>query len=176
MKKSDVRIGATYRAKVSDKLTTIRIDAIHPSGGWGATNLTTGKPIHVKSVQRLRGPATIAGEGHTEKHDERIQTLGTALSDGQIAADTNVVISGNQPHCQCRRPSLTEAAIAVLRDVDKPMTCTQMIEQILDRKLWSGAGKTPVRTLYASILHEIKRKGDASRFVKVERGKFTLAK
>ena len=37
MKNSEVKIGGTYKAKVSDKLTTVRIDAEHPSGGWDAT-------------------------------------------------------------------------------------------------------------------------------------------
>ena len=35
-------------------------------------------------------------------------------------------------------------------------------------------GKTPASTLYAAILREITAKGDASRFVKTERGKFAL--
>ena len=37
MKSSDVKIGGHYKAKVSDKLTTVRIDAENPRGGWDAT-------------------------------------------------------------------------------------------------------------------------------------------
>mgnify|MGYP000997464826 CR=1 FL=1 len=35
-------------------------------------------------------------------------------------------------------------------------------------------GKTPASTVYAAILREIQKKGDASRFVKAERGKFKI--
>ncbi|MCK4873626.1 MAG: winged helix-turn-helix domain-containing protein [Phycisphaerales bacterium] len=57
MKKADIRIGNTYRAKVSDKITVIRIDAKIPisgGGGWNATNLATKKKVRIKSAQRLR--------------------------------------------------------------------------------------------------------------------------
>ena len=43
MKKSDVKIGAVYTAKVTNKLVQVRIDAESRHGGWEATNLTTGK-------------------------------------------------------------------------------------------------------------------------------------
>ena len=39
MKKSDVRIGRHYSAKVSDRLTVVRIDAENPRGGWDATRM-----------------------------------------------------------------------------------------------------------------------------------------
>lgn len=39
--------------------------------------------------------------------------------------------------------------------------------------LWtSPGGKTPHATLYSAILREITAKGDESRFMKTERGKF----
>ena len=51
------------------------------------------------------------------------------------------------------------------------MRCKDIVELAVDRGLWQpGTGKT----LYAAILREIKTKGDESRFVKVERGKFGL--
>lgn len=55
MKKSDVKVGAVYTAKVSDKIAEVRIDAESRHGGWEATNLATGKKVRIKSAQRLRG-------------------------------------------------------------------------------------------------------------------------
>ena len=55
MKKSDVIIGATYRAKVTGKLAKVRIDSEAPYGGWLGTNLETKRQVHIKSAQRLRG-------------------------------------------------------------------------------------------------------------------------
>ena len=57
MKKSQVKVGSEYVAKVSGKLAHIRIDSENPHGGWEATNETTGKKVHIKSAQRLRAEA-----------------------------------------------------------------------------------------------------------------------
>jgi len=54
MKKNEVKLGGRYVAKVSDKLTLVRIDRENPHGGWDATNEKTGKPVRIKSAQRLR--------------------------------------------------------------------------------------------------------------------------
>ena len=62
MKKSEVKVGTHYRAKVSDQMTTVRIDAENANGGWDATNLRTNKKVRIKSAQRLRGETR--GPGH----------------------------------------------------------------------------------------------------------------
>lgn len=66
MKDSEVRIGGLYVAKVSDKLTTVRIDSKHSRKGWNATNTATGKKIHIKSGQRLRAAAADKPAGTTK--------------------------------------------------------------------------------------------------------------
>jgi len=57
MKKHEVKLGGEYIARVSDKLTHVRIDRENPHGGWDATNLATKKAIRIKSAQRLRAEA-----------------------------------------------------------------------------------------------------------------------
>lgn len=57
MKKKDVKIGSSYTAKVSDKLTTVRITGESRYGGWDAINVNTGRPVRIRSAQRLRGEA-----------------------------------------------------------------------------------------------------------------------
>ena len=54
------------------------------------------------------------------------------------------------------------------------MTCTQMVQAILEQKLWSSTGKTPAQTLYSAILRETKQRGDDARFTHVARGQFQL--
>jgi len=44
----------------------------------------------------------------------------------------------------------------------------------LAKGYWKTGGKTPSATVYAAIIREIAKKGDASRFARAERGKFTL--
>jgi hypothetical protein len=59
MKKNEVKVGGTYVAKVSDRLTTVRITGESRYGGWDAVNTKTGKAVRIKSAQRLRGSATL---------------------------------------------------------------------------------------------------------------------
>ena len=59
MKKAEIVIGEVYLAKVSRALVPVRIDSVrHLYGGgtrgWTATNLVTGREIHVRSAARLR--------------------------------------------------------------------------------------------------------------------------
>ena len=91
MKKADIKIGSVYRAKVSDKLTDVRIDAEHPSGGWNATNLATKKKVHIKSAQRLRAPATSAADAKAvaaaDQENARVRDERKASKDGQTASE-----------------------------------------------------------------------------------------
>lgn len=54
MKKADIKIGTEYIAKVSGKLVNVRVDRESLYGGWDATNLSTGRKIRIRGVQRLR--------------------------------------------------------------------------------------------------------------------------
>jgi len=54
VKQRDVHIGGTYAANVSDRLVVVRLTGENRYGGWDATNLRTGRDIHIRSAQRLR--------------------------------------------------------------------------------------------------------------------------
>jgi hypothetical protein len=54
MKKHEITLGGVYVAKVSGRLTRVRIDRESPHGGWDATNIETGRAIRVRSAARLR--------------------------------------------------------------------------------------------------------------------------
>lgn len=59
MRNADVRIGAYYSAKVSSKITVIKILAKHSlAKGWTALNCHTNVHIHIRSAQRLRADVT----------------------------------------------------------------------------------------------------------------------
>ena len=64
MKRSEVKIGGVYTAKVSGKVVSVRITGENRHGGWDATNQETGKSIRIRSAQRLRAavkaPKTIS--------------------------------------------------------------------------------------------------------------------
>ena len=66
----------------------------------------------------------------------------------------------------------TEAAYKVLKEKGKPLTAVEITKIAKERGLIETRGKTPDASLGAGIYMEIKREGNKSRFVKVERGFF----
>ena len=73
-----------------------------------------------------------------------------------------------------KRVSLLDAAATILAGSKEPMAAKAIVEAVVERGLWKpGAGKTPAATLYAAMVREISKKGDAARFSKVDRGQFT---
>lgn len=54
MTKRDVRIGCEYLAKVSGKLTRVKLTGESPYGGWNAVNIATGRTIRIRTAARLR--------------------------------------------------------------------------------------------------------------------------
>jgi len=58
MKKHEVTIGGVYAAKVSGKITIIRLLRESPYGGWDAVNTATGREVRVKTAARLRRQLT----------------------------------------------------------------------------------------------------------------------
>jgi len=67
-----------------------------------------------------------------------------------------------------------DAAAKVLADAGEPLNCKTIVERAVAKGYWKSGGKTPSSTVYAAILREIQKKGDASRFVKAERGLFKI--
>ena len=74
---------------------------------------------------------------------------------------------------EAKKLSALAAAAKVLAEVDKPMSCKEMIEAMAQKGYWSSpGGKTPSATLYSGLIKEIATKGKESRFKKTDRGRF----
>ena len=76
---------------------------------------------------------------------------------------------------KAKRPSGLDAAAKVLAEAGEPLSSKQMVERMLEKGYWKTRGETPAATIYAAILRETQKKGEAARFRKVARGKFILA-
>ncbi len=175
MKKDNVKIGQTYRAKVSDRIVTVRIDSTNSHGGWNATNTATGKRIHIKSPQRLRGPADRLAKRDQAAKPEVNPTVevvtGQPVPDQKAAKKARAKKAPAEP--KPKRPSALNAAAEVLKAEGKPMKAKELIDAMAAKGLWTSPnGKTPEATLYAAMLREAAAKGKASRFQKVDRGQF----
>jgi len=187
MKKAEVKIGGKYYANVSGNRCEIQIDAEKPRGGWDATNLATGKKILIKSAQRLqgevgtrRGRAKVTTEGNVtvvENEPATVETFGGETSTAVAVlkkprktkiASTETVDAGE------KRLSCVAAALKVLGESSDPMNAQELITAMEAKGYWtSPGGKTPHATLYSAILRDL-AKGDDSKFVKTERGRFTV--
>lgn len=180
MKKAEVRIGGTYYAKVTNRKVEIRIDAEKPrGGGWDATNLATGKKIHIKSAQRLqgevgasRGRAAVTPEVNpTAAADEPVSSEVTSPTKTATKARKS---SEDATESGEKKLSCVAAALKVLGESGEPMNAQELITAMQEKGYWtSPGGKTPHATLYSAILRDL-AKGDDSKFVKTERGRFTL--
>ena len=212
MKKAEVKIGATYQAKVSDKMTEVRIDSESPHGGWNATNLKTNKPVRIKSAQRLRfetdAPAADRGIAETVAAVENGNLAeGVTVPEAPAGGFGNCAKCGNPVRGEAIRKSkkfyhpgcaerdgapatkVTErkktaredgtmsgldAAAKILEEAGEPLNCKAIVERAFEKGYWKPAGKTPAATLYSAILREMTVKQNAARFIKAERGMFTL--
>jgi len=197
MKKNDVEAGKVYRVKVSGSVQDVRITGENPHGGWDGVNVATKRKVRIKSAQRLRA---VAGERPAKR--TKIVSLAEYEADAKGSAPAADVGPGAEKPAKAtkdakpapkrdtgepdandgepKRMSIMSAAVKVLEErdpADGPLTCPQMLERMTAKGYWSPArgGKTPANTLYAAILREINTKGEASRFDKVERGKFSLS-
>lgn len=75
------------------------------------------------------------------------------------------------------KTSALDAAAKVLGESKEPLSTKQMIDAMGAKGYWkTPGGKTPDRTLYSAIQREVVTKGKDARFVKTERGRFTLQK
>jgi hypothetical protein len=187
MKKAEVKIGGKYYANVSGKSVVVHIDSESPVGGWSATNLTTNKGVRIKSAQRLQGEvgaakrqAKVTTEGNltvVENEPATVETIGGESSTAvavlkkprKTKAAATETADANDGE---KRLSCVAAALKVLSESAEPMNAQELITAMETKGYWtSPGGKTPHATLYSAILRDL-AKGDASRFVKSERGRF----
>jgi hypothetical protein len=162
----------------------MRIDGTNRHGGWDATNLTTGKKVHIKSAQRLRGKAGAAKKGGRKTKATQAEA---AVANGAVATE---VAQEQTPDAKSKRGkakrakgekkekrmSGLDAAAKVLEEAGQPMTVKEMVEAAETKGYWkSPGGKTPHATVYSAIIREIKVKGAEARFRKADRGQFAHA-
>jgi hypothetical protein len=110
---------------------------------------------------------------------EDVATQATPAKDGKAPkADTPKRTRAKKAKAdKPKRTSGLDAAAKVLEESGQPMTAKEIVEAAEAKGYWkSPGGKTPHATIVSAIIREIAKKGDASRFVKTERGKFATNK
>ena len=198
MKKDEVKVGTTYRVKVSGNLCDVRITGENPHGGWDGVNAATNRKVRIKSAQRLRAradrptkrkkimslaeyeaEAKTATDGQTASGRAKAASAPTAKKAGKATKEPRAARgrdTGERGAKGAKRTSGLDAAAQVLAEAGEPLNTKGMIERMLAKDLWSTNGRTPSATIYAAILRECATKDDASWFRKVARGKFELSR
>ncbi len=126
----------------------------------------------LERLEKDEAPGGTTGEPTSHASNEA--TTDTAIAkDATDAAPAKPKAKSTKP-AKAMRVSALDAAAIVVRTSTNPMRPSEMVDAMKSQGLWSSpTGKTPGSTLYAAIIREIARKGDASRFRKTERGLFT---
>ena len=179
MKKSEVKIGGVYSARVTDKVVPVRINAAKGTG-WSATNMATGKTIYIKSAQRLRGKAKGVAAKPAAPKATKSPTAATGAKPPAKATTKakpkKAATRAKQGEKGGKKPSGLDAATRVLAESQEPMGVKKIVEVAFAKGYWKSDGKTPHATVYSAIIREIAAKGEKSRFKKVERGRFAANK
>lgn len=180
MKANDVKIDGEYQARIGKTLIPVRIVAEKASGGWTAVNITTGKKVFISLARLLQEmPAPTETTVTTEANLTTVEVPPATVE--TIDGKSTKPKRGRKPKAEVSNTegkttlSQLDAAAKVLGEATEPMTTKEMVETMATKGYWSSpGGKTPHATLYSAILRELQSKGEASRFIKTERGHFKL--
>jgi len=170
-----IKTGKTIRIKSPQRLRKCLDDAAHGAKSAAkATKDATDAPQRdtgERAAKHAHAPAAKTKRRIVTKEEYEAEAQAEAIAAGQPVVEDHHDAGGAKPM------SLLDAAAHLLSlGTGDPMRCKDIVDLAVARGLWTpGEGKTPSNTLYASILREIKTKGESSRFVKTERGKFALA-
>jgi hypothetical protein len=178
-----IQIGMVYSARLGKSFAPVRVLERIPGGRWKIQNLadTAAKPFTVKA-DLLKGDGKTLNEAKADIEQAKAQKAADEKQAIQIVKETPSVqpaTKGRKQPAKAKSPgkmSGLDAVVKVLREAGKPMNTADMVNTALDKGYWSTGGKTPAATIYAAIITEIAKKGDQSRFRKVDRGLFELVK
>ena len=172
-----IKIAQCYIARFTKVEMPVRIESLETNGIWKARSLTHGRIVFVKSesqIVRECKESDLVEYAKTVTPNRRSKRLPTTPT---LATETPHVAPIRK--AKAKRPSvpefgltLLEAAYHVLRDAKKPLTCQEIIDRAVKKKLHRSSGVTPANSLNAAVFREIKAQGEKARFVRVGRGLF----
>ncbi len=191
MKKSEVKLGRVYTAKVTNKVVQVRIDAESRYGGWDATNLATKKKVRIQSAQRLRaavGPDGAPTGGKKGKGTQKAkapaeaQPAQTSGPTGQDKAKAQPAAgkAGKAKRTRAKKEPKEKRDERPGRRGQGARGVGQAHDHQGDGRGVRGQGLLEVPRRQDPPCHdlqrnhrEIKAKGAEARFSKADRGKFT---
>ncbi|HOF17388.1 MAG TPA: winged helix-turn-helix domain-containing protein [Phycisphaerae bacterium] len=166
MDKRRIQIGLVYSVKIGGSWLPARMDKSLGHGRYEAAVLPSGKTVKV-SMDAIQGGGETLRRWEARRKPKAVPDIPS-----EAAGPARPKAADGKKEKQQRKASGLDAAAQVLAEAGGPLNTKEMVERMLSQGLWQTGGKTPAATIYSAILREISVKGDASRFRKVERGKF----
>ena len=167
--KRKIEIGKVYSAKVGGSWLPVRIDKSLGHGRYEGAAMPSGKAVKT-CTDAIKGDGETVEQWQAKRtpkeHDLPAPAPAAKAEKPKTVAKTKAK--------KDRKPSGLDAAVTVLAEAGKPMNTSDMVKRMLETGLWKTNGKTPSATIYAAIITEIAKKGQQSRFRKVDRGLFEL--
>jgi len=171
---------------MAKKKTTTKKTTAKKTGSKAATKKAPAKktPRMSASAARAEGAAKTrrAQQANTAPQDHEVPSPKElannanleAYARGKAPKKPRSKKDADSPGDAAKRPSGLDLAAKVLAEAGEPLTAKQIAERAIAAG-WRTSGKTPHATLYAAIIREITKKGDAARFRKADRGLFAAA-
>lgn len=139
MKKSEIKIGGHYAAKISENVVTVRIDSESQYGGWDATNIKTGRTVRIQTAAKLRREVTLG-----EKVARKTLPASHVPSPEAKALAANLVAEGGQKAPPVARerdarplPAKPSGLAAKISAAEAPAEAGHIVV-----KAYAGTGKT----------------------------------
>ena len=180
---------AIRQAAVQTPPQTPAVNAIFKAAGLGqmteALNAATTEQLEDAlkldcwtTKQRGRIEAAVQARLTPAPANEAAKTV-AAVEKGDLAKGVEVLTAGKKKAtAKAARPegkmSGLDAAAKVLAESATPLNAKQIVEAMATKGYWSSTAATPHATIYAAMIIEIAKKGDQARFVKADRGLFTV--
>jgi len=185
-----IRPGQFYLARFTKNELVVRIEEAAPQGGWIARSLSHGRKVVIKEESQIihacdaNGIELVADETIPNRRSTALPPE-PKLS-GEILPKEPPIQNACPPIVEQHIPrmayqvepySLLDATAMILREKHKAMSTREIVEAVVEQRLWTSSGKTPSLTLHSALTRDMESKGTKSRFAKSdERGKFTLRK
>jgi hypothetical protein len=174
-KMANGRVAAQARRAAEAKAAA---DATCPRGGEHEWDAVACVKCHEPTPLAKQGPALakkIKDVGHADAEAEKTPGHGVP-GNAKRAAARSAKASKLKEEPTEKKMGCLEAAAIVLAKAKDAMSAPQMIEAMVQKKLWSSpGGKTPAATLYSAIITEIRKKGKDARFKKTDKGRFAAS-
>ena len=185
MNASEVRLGQCYFARLSERSTQVRIERPAPDGGWIARVLSHGKHAKIKNAAQLlyqcdeeEIAAVVRGlEPNRRSSIEPVTELPPFVfenKDGEILSAPPPVKRIKIAEPPPESMSLLDAAAYVLKSAKQALSTREIVALVIQQRLWIASGATPWATLNAALNRDMQTNGSKSRFMKAERGKYSV--